>query len=117
MQLNALTVKEIFPVEKFDFSKFNEKNAICFTGAITRHPFEEDKFILICDPLSEHTQFIEFSKKDLLFIEYMPSLTTKEGESIVINKLWVTIGSIAIKFEPFIVGKTRDVLYKKMQLL
>lgn len=117
METKALTLKNIFPVEKFDFTKFSEKNSVCFTGSIIQHPYEEDKFILICDPLSEHTQFIEFSKNDLVYIEYLPSLTTKNGESVVINKIWIKEGSLALKFEPFIVGKTRDLMNKKIQLL
>jgi len=109
-----LMIKQIFPVEKFDFTKFTESNSISFTGSPLQHPYENDKFILILDPLSEHTQFIEFSKIDITLVEELPSTISKTGENVMFSKIWIKIGSLALKVEPFVVGRTRDLLNKKI---
>lgn len=59
LERKELIKQNLFPIEKFDFNKLSEHNCISFTGSLIQHPYEEDKFILICDPLSDHTQFIE----------------------------------------------------------
>jgi hypothetical protein len=111
---NELIIEEIFPVEKFDFSKLNEENSVVFTGSPLQHPYEDEKFILILDPLSEHTQFIEFSKVDLVYVEELPSIISKKGENIMYSKIWIKNGALALKVDPFIVGKTRDFMNKKI---
>jgi hypothetical protein len=107
----------IFPVEKFDFSKFNESNSISFMGSPLQHPYENDKFILILDPLSEHTQFIEFAKIDIIYVEELPSIISKTDENIMYAKIWIKTGALALRVEPFIVGKTRDFVNKKIGFL
>jgi hypothetical protein len=101
-------------MEKFDFSKFSSDNSVSFTGSPIQHPNEIEKFILICDPLSDHTDFIEFYKTDLIYVEELPSISTKNGENIVISKIWIKAGSLALKFEPFIVTKTKDMVMKTL---
>ena len=93
----------LFPIEKYDFSKFSENNSIMFTGSPIQHPYESDKFILITDPVSDVTEFYEFYKKDLLLVEDMPSILSKKGESISISKLWIKKGVVGFKFTPFVV--------------
>lgn len=95
-----------FYVDKFDHSKFSKDNAISFTGSAVQHPHEGDKFVLICDPLSEHTEFIEFYKRDLIFMEEIESISIKDGENVIITKVWIKSGALALKIHPFIVSKT-----------
>jgi len=108
LEIKDIVIKEIFPIEKFNFNKFSEENSTCFTGSPIQHPYEDDKFILICDPLSDHTQFIEFSKSDMIFLEELQSIVTNKGENVTITKVWIKSGSLALRYEPFIVGKTKD---------
>jgi hypothetical protein len=110
-----LIKKNLFPVEKFDFSQFSSES-VSFTGSPTQHPNEINKFILICDPLSDHTEFIEFYKNDLIYIEELPSMSSKNGENIVISKIWIKAGALALRFEPFIVSKTKDMAMKSLDL-
>ena len=112
MSKKDLVRKNIFPIEKYDYSKFSSDNCISFTGSPMQHPYDTSKFMLICDPLSDHTEFIEFSKSDLVFIEELPSISVKNGENIIISKIWIKIGAMALRFEPFVVAKTKDSVMK-----
>jgi len=86
--------------------KFSKDNAISFTGSAIQHPYEDDKFVLICDPLSDHTEFIEFFKVDLIFMEEVESISLKGGENVIITKVWIKSGALALKVHPFIVSRT-----------
>ena len=106
----------IFPIAKYNQSNFAEDKCVSFTGSPLQHPYEKDKFILISDPLSEHTQFLEFLKSDIAYVEDLTSILSKKGESIHITKVWITIGVVALRYEPFIVGRTSDILKKIKKL-
>ena len=112
MQNNKLLNKseEFFPITKFNKNNFNHENCVSFSGSPLRHPYDDEKFILISDPLSEHTNFIEFNKKDVIFAEELSSILSLKSESIPMNRVWIKIGSIGVRYEPFIVGKTKDVI-------
>ena len=99
-----------FSIEKFDMSKFSRDNTVSFVGSAVQHPYEDDKFVLICDPLSDHTEFIEFFKTDLAYMEEIESISLKNGENVIITKVWIKSGSIALKVHPFIVSKTSQFL-------
>lgn len=104
--MSVLINNNLFPVEKFDMSKFSKENTVSFTGSAMQHPYEDDKFVLICDPISDHTEFIEFFKSDLVFIEEIESISTNKGESVIITRVWIKSGALALKVHPFVVTKT-----------
>ncbi len=101
----ALIKMEIFPIEKFNYTKFSEDLCVNFVGSPIKHPYEDSKFILICDPLSPKTEFIEFQKEDVMYVEELPSLISEKGESIYMAKIFIKKGRIAIKYKPFVVGE------------
>lgn len=101
----ALIKMEIFPIIKFDYTKFSEEQCVNFIGSPVKHLYEDNKFILICDPLSPQTEFIEFQKEDLVYAEEISSLISENGESIYMAKVFIKKGSIAIRYKPFIVGE------------
>lgn len=101
--------EEIFPVEKK--VKVELSKAVSFIGSPSKHPHEDDKFILIMDPLSDHTAFIEFIKDDVVFVEELPSLLTDNDESVSIKRIWIKEGSLALKMEPFVVAKTKSSVF------
>lgn len=109
MNKNNLPEK-FFPITKYDYDNVKKENCVSFTGSPIKHPYDEEKFILISDPLSDHTQFFEFHKKDVLFVEELSSLTTKEGESLQLTIIWIKIGVVALRYEPFVVGKTNAII-------
>ncbi|MBN2545556.1 MAG: hypothetical protein JXB50_07155 [Spirochaetes bacterium] len=114
MDQNALTKfkNEILSITKYDSIKYSEKNSISFSGSPIQHPYDNEKFILICDPISDHTEFLEFSKTDVVKIEDLTSITTSKGESIRLIKVWIKEGVVALKYQPFIVGKTNIIVDK-----
>lgn len=96
-----------FPLEKYDYNKFSDKGCISFTGSPSKHPYEDDKFILIRDPLSDHTDFLEFHKDDIVYVEELPSIySSSEKEPVNICRVWIKAGVVALKIQPFIVGNT-----------
>jgi len=81
-------------------------NHVPFTGAPQKHPYDEDKIILIADPLSTQMFYYEFKTADIEGIEELPSLVTPEGESMSIVRLWVKKGRIGVRCTPFVVEDT-----------
>ena len=79
---------------------------VAFTGSPRKHPLDEDKIVLIVDPISTQTFFYEFKTDDVAGLEVLPNLATLEGESITMARLWVRKGSIGIKSIPFVVEDT-----------
>ncbi|MBW2019365.1 MAG: inorganic pyrophosphatase Ppa [Deltaproteobacteria bacterium] len=81
-------------------------NHVPFTGAPQKHPYHEDKIILIADPFSTQPFYYEFDIADIEVIEELPSVVTMEGESVIMVRVWVRKGSIGVKSVPFVVEET-----------
>lgn len=101
----ALTKIDIFPIEKFNYTKFSEDHSVSFIGSPIKHPYEDNKFILICDPLNPDTDFLEFQKENVLFLEELPALISEKGETIYMAKIFIKKGTVGIKYKPFVVGE------------
>ncbi len=101
--------KSNFNVEKFDFSKFSSSKSVAFLGTPISHPYDSNKFVLICDPLSEHTEFIDFLLSDLTNMEHLPTILTDNHESINMYRIWIKEGATAIRYSPFIVTKINKI--------
>lgn len=78
-------------------------DCVPFTGAPQKHPFLDDKVILIADPFSPQTFYYEFGTSDIVGIEELPHLVTLGGESVMMIRIWVKNGSIATRSVPFVV--------------
>ena len=83
------------------FSKGPPKNGIPFTGLPRQHPVENNKLILIYDPMGANPMIMEFKIGDILFIEELPATVTESGESIPQIKLWIRKGARGVVMEPF----------------
>ncbi len=97
--------------KKFEIEPYKKKSAlphthVPFTGAPQRHPTEDDKLILVSDPFSSNTCYLEFLLVDVDFVEKLPSLTTPGGDSAPMARVWVKKGSLALRSTPFIVEDT-----------
>jgi hypothetical protein len=77
------------------------KNGVPFTGYPRQHPSEEDKFVLIYDPLGENPRIIEFKIDDIILIEDVHSAVTESGEAAPLAKLWIRRGALGVILEPF----------------
>jgi hypothetical protein len=98
---------QILPISIFGKAKFSKDDCISFTGSPMSHPYDKDKFILVADPLSDHTHFLEFHKSDVAFAEELSSISTK-AETVPMTRVWINQGVIGVRYEPFIVGKTKN---------
>lgn len=88
----------------FEIAKYQggpPPNSVAFTGVPRKHPFENDKLILISDPLGESPSIMEFKLADVVHVEDLPSPVTERGEGMRVVKLWVKKGAFGIIHEPF----------------
>ncbi|RKX77589.1 MAG: hypothetical protein DRP87_08715 [Spirochaetes bacterium] len=102
---NYLDTLPLFEIELYDVHKGLKKDCVAFTGTPRKHPYDNEKMILILDPFSSDTIFFEFKIEDIADVEYMPSIATESGKSLKMVKIWVKKGSLGIKYEPFEVGQ------------
>jgi hypothetical protein len=93
---------ETLPLNKIaKYSAGAPKNGVPFTGYPRQHPSEQDKFILMYDPLGENPRIIEFKIEDIIFIEDIHSAVTESGEATPLAKLWIRRGALGVLLEPF----------------
>ncbi|MBT3273811.1 MAG: hypothetical protein HN368_11695 [Spirochaetales bacterium] len=78
-----------------------EKEAVAFTGAPRKHPYDEEKLLLILDPFSSNTMFYEFNIENILHVDDMPNVTTEGGTTVNIVKIWIKRGALGMRYEPF----------------
>jgi inorganic pyrophosphatase len=78
---------------------------VSFSGSLQKHPTDPDKVIIISDPHSRDQAYLEFSRGDIGYLEKLPGITTLEGETANITRIWVKKNSIAVRCTPFMVGK------------
>ena len=113
-----MTIKKFLEMaKKFEIETYRKYpdlifNYVPFTGSPQKHPYDQDKIILITDPFSTHTSYYEFTIADIEGVEELPSLVTIEGKSVVMVRVWVRKGSIAVRAIPFVVDDIR----KKMKV-
>lgn len=102
--VNFLELKEKFEIQKYTKTQdLDKKNHIPFSGSPRKHPYENNRVMLIADPFSENTFFYEFNLDDITYAEKLPSISNLKGESVSMARIWVRKKSVAIRSIPFIV--------------
>jgi len=82
------------------------KNSVPFIGYPQQHPAEQNKLILVYDPLGEAPTILEFKIDDILFVEDVPQAVTEKGEGVPMTKLWIRRGAHGMLLEPFEVDES-----------
>ena len=82
------------------------KDYVAFSGTPQEDPTDSDKVILLMNPLSTHTFYYEFRRKDISYAEELPTLVNLEGDSVTMTRIWVKKGSVGLRCTPFIVADT-----------
>lgn len=77
------------------------QNAVAFIGTLRKHPYDEDKCLLIGDTTGGEPAIYEFRSADVLGAEELAMPVDDIGQSRVMVKLWVKRGSYGIRYEPF----------------
>jgi len=96
-----LETQPLYDVVKYDRRPALISEAISFTGALRKHPYDDSKILLITDPFSSDTEFFEFQAADIVYYEERPNISTESGESLFIVQIWVRKGSLGIQYHPF----------------
>jgi len=80
----------------------NSKEAgIAFVGTLRKHPYDEDKCLLISDPGEVEPAIYEFKVSDIVAAEELASPVDPAGTSRNLARLWVRKGSLGVRYEPF----------------
>lgn len=77
------------------------QNAVAFVGTLRKHPYDDEKCLLIADPAGCDPAIYEFKASDVLSAEELPSPVDELGQSRSLARLWVRKGSFGIRYEPF----------------
>lgn len=99
-----LETAPLFELEKYRNAA--HKDAVAFVGSPRKHPYEDDKLILILDPRLDTPVILEFRVSDIAAAEEQPSAVTKDGAGINLVKLWIRRGAFGVAHHPFEVGDT-----------
>jgi hypothetical protein len=102
--------------------KYADKNrllreAVPYVGQAKQSASEPNKIFLRLDPLSSNGTLLEFKSEDVLVAENLETVSDHNGEAFQIVKIWVRIGSVGIKLEPFTVQDYSDILGKGFDTL
>ena len=95
-----------FEIDTYKLSRNFKENHVSFTGVPEKHPYADDKIVLIADPFSTNISYYEFVSVDIAGVEELPNLVTAEGKSVKMCRVWVRKGSIGIRSTPFVVEDT-----------
>jgi len=96
-----LETQPLYEIVRYSKRPEAMEDAVCFTGAVRKHPYDSDKLLLITNPFSAETKFFEFLIPDIVYYEEKPNITTDGGESLFMVKVWVKNGSYGMQYHPF----------------
>lgn len=103
------TIKSLQKAEKFEIEKFKapkdvhslSKTHVPYNGAPQKHPLDPEQIILVPDPYSDISPYLEFSKGDIAYVEKMANIVSMAGETVSMARIWVKKGSVAVQCTPF----------------
>ncbi len=99
-------------LEKYADTNRLLEEAVPYVGQPKQSESDPDKIFLRLNPLSSNGALLEFKTEDVVFAENVKTVSQKDGSTFQIVKIWVHIGSIGIKLEPFIVQDFSHVFAK-----
>lgn len=96
-------IAEHHSLEKYSNVAVLKQKAVQYVGTPKKNSENTDRIFLRTDPSASDGSLLEFRIGDVLYVEEMETITTKEGGASVLMKLWIKKGSVGVKLEPFIV--------------
>ncbi len=78
-----------------------ENEAVAFIATPRKHPYDDEKVLLVQDPFGSNTMFYEFTLKDIIQVDDMPSVGTESGKNVKMARFWIKKGSLGLRYEPF----------------
>ena len=98
---NYLDTQPLHNIVRYNTTIDLEKEAVAFTAAPRKHPYDENKILLVKDPFTTDTMFYEFKIEDILQVDQMASVGTDSGKNVKMARVWVKRGSLGMRYEPF----------------
>jgi hypothetical protein len=98
---NYLTTASLSEIIRYDESSRNERDAVSFSGAVRKHPYDRTKFLLITNPGDENSHFYEFRVSDVVKAHDLKQVVGITGEAVQLVELRVRKGSHGIEMKPF----------------
>jgi len=77
---------------------------VAFSGSPRKHPYDDEKVILVIDPYSSNPFYYEFNRNDIAYVEELPNVVNLDNETLTMVRVWVTKNSIGVRSTPFLVG-------------
>mgnify|MGYP001157931284 CR=1 FL=1 len=100
-----MSIREYLEAEEFsELVKYRSEpsaDAIAFVGTLRKHPYDEEKCLLIADSSSREPSVYEFRVADVVAVDELPSPVDEAGHSRPLAKLWLRRGSFGIRYVPF----------------
>ncbi len=115
-----LETQPLYELAKYDKRPELKSEAVSFTGALRKHPYDDSKLLLITEPFTSDTEFFEFRIEDIVHYEEKPNIATESGENLFLVQIWVRRGSFGIQYHPFEVSdelrylKDSEILHQVM---
>jgi len=100
--LNFLKENDKTAIDKYRNINFFE-NHVAFVGTPKKHQYDKSKIILLSDPFSDKKIFYEFSIDTIDLVEELGTISSEDGKNALQIRIWVKKGTVALKYEPFII--------------
>ncbi len=94
--LGAMPFTEIIP-----YKHDSHVEGVSFSGVLRKHPYDDEKCLLIADPSGCEPVILEFRVTDVLGADEMASPVDENGKNVQVLRLWIKKGSFGIRYEPF----------------
>jgi len=92
-----------FEIQTIKTDKDFNKTHVIFEGVPNRHKDNAEKMVLITGVDNGDTRFYEFKISDVDRFENVETVVSLNGKAFPIVKIWVKLGSLAFRYEPFVV--------------
>ena len=92
-----------FEIQTIKTNKDFNKTHVVFEGVPNRHKDNSEKMVLIAGVDSGDTRFYEFYINDVDRFENVETVVTLNGKAFPVVKIWVKLGALAFRYEPFVV--------------
>ncbi len=79
------------------------KTHVPFTGSPRKHPYDQNRVVLVADPFSTNTFYYDFKTRDIDYIEELASIVTIEGDTVNMARIWIRKKAVGVRCTPFIV--------------
>ena len=101
---NYLTTAALNEIVRYDDEAKYERETTSYEGAVRKHPYDRNKFLLITSPTNRESHFYEFRVADVMRAYNIRQVVSESGETIQIVEIRVKKGSHGIEMKPFEVG-------------